>query len=114
MIVYNVETGLIVAQIPREQNMLVFFDNYPSEFKDKLRTLDEDLDTRLLFEYMVKDSKLIRLSDSELVEVRDYKRLLCESERLEKLLLDSLIPKDEEIMVAKSTIEILELLGEVL
>lgn len=110
MIVYNLITGDIVAEIPDDQDYLVFFYHYPDEFKANLAGLHIANPPRDLENYKIIDEQLLRRTQQEIDEIRLYKRVLTEEERL----LNKLKPSLEEIRKAEQTIEILTLIQEVI
>lgn len=110
MIVFNKCTGDIIAQIPDEQDALMFFQNYPEDFKANISyIMSEHIPIRLA-EYKIVDNKIIKRNKDETWEVREHGRTLTEEERQ----LNQLKPSHEEIKKAETTIEILLLLQEVL
>lgn len=106
MIIYNTNTRLIVAKIPRGQpydylegnNAHLILDDYPADW----------------FNHRVDKERLVKLSDLEMLEVNTHNKILTECERIEVDLLNALIPSHDEIQKAENTIEILTLLSEVL
>lgn len=109
-IVYLKATGEIEAVLEDWQNKEVYFTHYPEEFKNsldeiQLEELPDDLEN-----YMVKNKELVKLSDEEIAETRQFGKILTEEERL----LNKLKPSYEEIKKAEQTIEILTLIKEVM
>lgn len=110
MIVYKKDTGEIIEVIQDDQDIDCYYANYSAEFKENLGALHLSDCPRSLDSYKIVDNILVERSDIEIYEIKRYKKVLTHEERL--LIL--LIPSKEEIRKAETTIEILELLGEVL
>lgn len=106
LLVYNVETGIIIAKIPKGQpysylegeNNHLILNEYPDDWHN----------------HKVVGNQLIKLNNIEVAELNTYRKVLGEQERFEITMLNKLNPSFEEIKKAKNTIEILELLSEVL
>ena len=114
MIVYNLETGKILVEIPNNADPYRVLRNRKDIKENNIGTLVIEKPIGKIAKYMVKNNELIPLSESEENEMRKYRRLLSEYERMEIKLLEDLQPSYEEIQKAENTIEILELLSEVL
>ena len=110
MIVYNKKNGNIIANIPDSQNIDICFKYYPDEFKKKLASLFVNNPPRDLNNYKVINNELIKMSEQEILEIRQYGKILTEEERL----LNKLKPSPEEVKKAEQTIEILTLIQEVI
>lgn len=110
MIVYNLKTGKIIAEIPDDNNPYFVLKNHNDVKNNNIGTLMTPKPIRKISEYLVKDGKLKRLTEHEIEEQRQYGRILTDDERL----LETLKPSTEEIKNAEKTIEILSLLSEVL
>ena len=110
MIVYNIDTGDIVAEIPDDQDYLGFFHHYPEEFKENLASLSVANPPRDLENYKIVKEQLLKRTQEEIEEIKLYRRVLTEEERQ----LQKLKPSQEEIRKAEQTIEILTLIQEVI
>jgi len=113
LIVYNKQTGEIIAKTEVYQDVNVSFKDYPKEYRDNLDSIIVDNPPVNLRYYAVIDGKLVRLNDTEIQEIKRYGRILTEEERLERRLLESLVPSQEEIEQAKLMIKLLPILKEV-
>ena len=111
MIIYDITSGDIVAIVPNDQTIETFFFHYPQEYKDKLKALYTDIENPLLSnEFRVINGIITRKPEQEIQEVRTYGKVLTEEERVTEMLR----PSYAEVQKAENTIEILELLQEVL
>lgn len=111
IIVYDKNSGLIIDVLQSDQDIDVYFRNYPSDFINNIEYLIFEDELPYSMEgYIVRDCKLDRLSSSEHKELLMYKRLLTNDERL----LEDLKPTKGEIEKAEQTIEILSLIQEVI
>ena len=112
MLVYNQETGNIIAKIPKDQDYKFNFKHYPIEFVNNLKVLKDSniSNSARLTDYKVIDNKLTERPKFEILEINRYGRVLTEEERL----LNKLSPSPEEIQKARNTIEILTLIQEVM
>lgn len=111
MIIYEKDTGTIVANLPNDQNYRTFFCHYPQEFVDSLAELDIELHVDInLQQYKVVEGKLIQRDELEIGELQAYGRVLTNEERH----LNKLKPTPEEVKKAENTIEILTLIQEVI
>lgn len=113
-IVYDIRSGIILSGLPKDQDILTYYHHYPEDFKSNLGSVIINDPPRPLGDYKVVDGELIRLEDVELHEISMYGRILLGEERFEVEMLNKLKPSYEEIQKAENTIEILELLSEVL
>ena len=107
LLIYRTNDGIVLAKIPEGQ---------PYEYLH-----EEDVSTLVLedypinvFNYKVVGGSLVKLTNTEIDEIREYSRILDEDERLINSGLDKLKPSSGEIKKAETTIEILSLLSEVL
>lgn len=105
-VVYNNKTGEILAfisdiQKPRD------YKNIPQEYISILNT-ERHLEGNIKY-YKVQNNEILKRSDEEIEEIKRYRRVLTEEERLNILLS----PSHEEINKAENTIEILATLQEV-
>ena len=110
MIVYDKNTGDIIANIPDSQDFILYFRHYPEEFKENLASLHIAYPPRDLKNYKVVNEQLLRRTQEEIEEIRLYSRTLTEEERQ----LNKLKPSQDEVKKAENTIEILTLLQEVM
>ena len=109
MIIYDKRDGKILCNVPDGVDPLILYSHYPQEFKDNLAWLNISKPSLPLAYYKVENGSLIRRTDKEIDEIKKYKRILTEEERLNMLLT----PSRTEITKAKNTIEILSILQEV-
>ncbi len=114
MLVYNLETGKIIAEIPDDNNPYFVLKNHNDVKNNNIGTLVTEKPIRKISQYMIKDGELIKLTAEKSEEMKKYKRLLTEEEREEKRLLNQLKPSSEEVKKAENTIEILSLIQEVM
>lgn len=112
IIIYNNITGKIIAETDKNQTVETLYYHYPKKFKENIDILevgdffkDKDID-----EYVVIDKQLIKIPDEELIEIRQYGKILTEEERL----LNQLKPPYDEVAKAKNTIEMINLIQEVM
>lgn len=110
MLVYKIDTGQIIAKIPRDQTIELFYMYEKDAFIDSIDVLTLDEYPLNYREFKVVDKNLVPLTEEEIMEVIEHKRFLTEEERT----LDEFKPTHEEIQKAETTIEILSLLQEVL
>lgn len=111
-IIYNVNTGEIDRAISKDQNFNIFLRSYPADKLSQLTDLLCDDVPHPLSEYFVNiATKEIERYPQEVINEKNfYGRILTNEERQ----LNQLQPSHEEIKKAENTIEILELLSEVL
>ena len=107
MIVYNKNTGEIIAKIPNDQDINVTYANYSDEFRQSLGTLEIEVSD--ISRYKVENGELVKYSDDEIMELKMYGKVLTEEERLNIILQ----PTPDEINKAETTIEMLTMLQEV-
>ena len=110
MIVYNIDTGEIIGEIPDDVDPYVVYRKHQVAINNKIGTLIAPKRIRKISNYRVIDGKLVRYTEQELEEKRQYGRILTEEERL----LEGLKPSPEEVRKAEQTIEILTLIQEVI
>lgn len=110
MIIYNKNTGDIIANIPDSQDFMLCFRHYPKEFKESLASLDIANPPRNLKNYKVINEQLLRRTQEEIEEIKLYRKTLTEEERQ----LQKLKPSQDEVKKAENTIEILTLIQEVI
>lgn len=110
MIVYDKFTGLIINRLSKDQEVEIFYKDYPDDFNNKLGTLTLDSPLDNIKNYKVENGKLIKISSEETLEIMKYNRTLTEDERQ----LQKLKPSHEEVRKAEQTIEILTLIQEVI
>lgn len=67
MIIYNKNTGEILAKIPDCQNMLTYFFHYSQEFKDNLASVKIDNPPKRLKNYKVVNGILVSKSEEVIV-----------------------------------------------
>lgn len=109
MIIYKLDTGEILDNIPDSQSIEGFYYHYPQEFKDNLGCIYGDYFPNELLYYRVLDGELIRKTEQEISDIQQFGKILTEEDRVNLLLQ----PSYEEIAKAENTIEILSLLEEV-
>lgn len=109
MIVYDKNTGDVIRSMPDDQDILTFFFHYPQEFKDNLASIMIENVPRDLKNYRVINAELIQKSNEEILEIKKYGKILTEEERLNIQLM----PSQQEVQKAQTTMEILSLLQEV-
>lgn len=114
MLVYNLQTGKIIAEIPDDNNPYFVLQHHPDVKNKNIGTFITKKPIRKISQYMIKDGELIKLTAEESEEMIKYNRLLTEEEREEKRLLNQLKPSPEEVRKAEQTIEILSLIQEVI
>lgn len=110
IVVYNKVTGLIDAVVPN----LSYSDNYSEDIKQNLEVLDIKDIPENVFDYKVVEYELVKITSEEKLELSLYGKFLTDEERFEINMLERLQPSYDEIKKAENTIEILELLLEVL
>lgn len=110
MIVYNIHTGKIIAEIPDTSDPYFVLREFNDVKNNEIGTLLTPSKIRRISNYRVINGELVKLSDQEIMEQRLYGKILSEEER--ELL--KLQPTPEEIQKAEQTIEILTLIQEVL
>ncbi len=111
-IVYNKVTGVIDRAISGDQDFKIFLSHFPKEYVDELESLPYDgMLPRPLGNYYVDvfTKEIKRYSEEIIKEKEKYGKILTEEERLNIQLM----PSQEEIQKAETTIEILSLLQEV-
>ena len=108
--IYDKTTGKIVVELSQDQNIDIFFEHYPAEFRKNLAKLQVDEMYTELENYKIIDEKLTRRTDAEIQEIQMYGRILTKEERL----LNKLKPSPDEVKKAENTIEILTLIQEVI
>jgi len=109
LIIYSITTGQIYSEIEDGQDYLIFYQNYPQEFKDDLATLSVDKFPEHLKDYRIINNKFERIPDQEISEIKKYGRVLTEEERL----LKTLKPTHEEVGKAVKIIDVLDILQDV-
>lgn len=117
LIVYSKQTGEIIAKTEVYQDVNVLFKDYPKEYRDSLDSIVVDnppVNLRHYSEYKVVNRELVKMSKEEIEEMRIYGKILTEEERLERRLLESLVPSQEEIEQARLMIKLLPILKEVM
>ena len=107
MLVYIISSGRIIAKIPKGQPYDYLYED------EKLGTYEND-DNIDLERYLIIEGELIELNNLEVLEIQEYNRILLDTERVEKELLDKLKPSISEVRKAEQTIEILTLISEVI
>lgn len=106
---------MIVRQLPINQSINDFFYHFSEEFKNDLSELIINNNNNInSSKYKIFNKQLIPLTEDELVEISRYGKFLTDEERFEINMLEKLKPSHDEIQKAENTIEILELLSEVL
>lgn len=103
MIVYEVETGITLADVPCN----VDYSRYSDKELDVIEIENIPSNWR---KCKVVNNELVKMKQFEILELRTYGRFLTEDERQ----LQKLKPSSEEIKKAENTIEILTLLQEVM
>ena len=109
-IVYNKHTGKIITKIPKKQDTLIYFHHYPNNFKESLAELELEKYPLNLRDYKVINNELVKMTDEEISEIRQYGKIFTEEERQ----LEKLKPTQEEVKKAENTIEVLTLIQEVM
>ena len=109
-VIYKKSSGKIIGVVPKLQRINNLFNNRSEKFYSDLDTvpLVDNLDN-LNFHY-VKEGKVCRYNEVEISEVLEFGEVLSVEDRI----LNELKPSLNEIQKAENTIEILELLLEVL
>lgn len=114
LLIYDIITGDIVSatSVSNEimQTVESFTANYPEEKKKRISGIYADNVPFPTTLYKVIDGAIVRRTDQEINEIYKYKKILTEEERQ----LEKLKPSPEEISKAKNTIEILNLIQEVM
>lgn len=111
IIAYDKNSGLIIDVLQSDQDIDVYFRNYPSDFINNIEyIIFEDELPYSMEGYIVRDCKLDRLSSSEHKELLMYKRLLTNDERL----LNEMKPSPKEVRDAEEEIKLLKLLEELI
>lgn len=106
LIVYNNKTGDIKSVIPDDQKPR----NYKNIAPEDISTLKlKDCIVDNMKYYKIINGELVRRSEQEIEEIKIYRRVLTEEERLNIILK----PTQQEIQKAESTLEILSTLQEV-
>lgn len=106
MLIYNIDSGLIIAKILLGQrydhfegdNSYLILDEIPDDWQD----------------YKVVDNKLVKLEDVEINELRIFGEILSEEKRYEINSLKKLTPSREEVEQAERTIDMINLIKEVM
>ena len=107
---YNIETGRIINVVPNIQTMESYYFHYKEDF---LKNIEEKIiddvpdDWR---NYKIINNELVKMTDLEIQEIREYGKILTDEERQ----LQKLKPSQEEVKKAEQTIEILTLIQEVI
>lgn len=114
MLVYNLQTGKIIAEIPDDNDPYFVLQHHQDVKNNNIGTLITEKPIREISKYMVKNGALIELTAEESEEMKKYRRLLTKEEREEKRLLNQLKPSYDEIQKAKNTIETINLIQEVM
>ena len=111
MIIYNKDNTLPLFLIGADQDpYLVISSKKQYKNLDWINNQKDDQWTS----YRVVEGNQIYMTPQELFEISEYGHILSKSQRIEMELISDLIPSHEEIQKAENTIEILELLSEVL
>ena len=110
LVVFKKDTGEIIEAIQDDQDVEVYYKFYPEEFRNNLGYIHVDELPKILDNYKVMNNELVKRHMQELYELKKYKRVLTEEERL----LEKLKPTQEEVRKAEQTIEILTLIQEVI
>lgn len=110
LVVFKKDTGEIIEAIPDDQDVEVYYKLYPEEFRNNLGYIHVNVPPKILDNYKVMNNELVERHMQELYELKKYKRVLTEEERI----LEKMKPSKEEIIEASQTIKILNLLQEVL
>lgn len=119
MILYFKNSGLAYLRvqdsgnIDKIVNLDALLENKSEEFKKSINVYYGNMSNNW-WEYDYNCSPPRELSDIEIEECLKYGKILTNEERYENKMLNKLIPSNEEIQKAENTIEILELLSEVL
>lgn len=109
-VIYERDTGRIVAATSSNQDYKIYFEEWGQDFIDSLASLTIDKVPNRIADYYVKNGELVKYSEQEIEEKRQYGRILTDEERQ----LNKLKPSYEEVKKAENTIEILTLLQEVM
>lgn len=109
-LIYDKKTGNIIRAISDDQDYRTYYKNWGDEFIDNLGSIKVDVVPLPLWEYYVKDGKVLKYTKQEIEEKELYGKILTEEERL----LNKIKPTPEEIKKAENTIEVLTLIQEVM
>lgn len=109
-VIYERDTGRIIAAISSDQDYKIYFKEWGQDFIDNLASLTIDKVPNKIAYYYVKNDELVKYSEQEIEEKRQYGRILTDEERQ----LNKLKPTLDEIRKAENTIEILTLIQEVI
>jgi len=111
-LVYEINTGKILFPLPDSQDISVFFSNHSQEFVGNISFFivsnPSDIPKNLI-EYFIRDEQFIKYSETEIKEIRKYRRVLTSEERL----LKTLKPDSTEVEKAKKIIDVLDILQDV-
>lgn len=106
MLVYNVDSGLILAKIPIGQPYNYFKGNNSHLILDKIPSDWRDC--------KVVNGELVKLSQVEITELKNYGEILSKEKRHEINLLRKLTPTQKEIEDAEKTIDMANFIQEVM
>lgn len=110
-IVYNKNNGEIISAISADQNPISVYRDFGDDFINSLTYLVVDEVPQPLYHYYISnDAQVIKHDSKAIDEILRHGKVLTDDVRL----LNRLQPSHEEIQKAENTIEILELLQEVL
>lgn len=109
MIVFNKNTGLVIAKT-HPQNLDILYKDYSLEFRQSIDNICMNSSPKNIFDYKVYNRELVEIPKEELQEIKVYGKILTEEERL----LRRLEPSHEEVTKAKNTIEMINLIQEVM
>ena len=113
---YNKLTGKVLGIAPQIQTAKSFFHFSPPELRKNVGeiALPIEFNTRDFDSIVVKEGVIVRLDDTEILEMKEYGRILSAEERETERKLNNLIPSKEEVQKAQRTIEYIELMEEIL
>lgn len=110
MIIYDNTNGIIVSQVPDNQDINILYKNYPIEFRNRLSILLDYINPLELNNCKVVNGNITKMEDIEIYELNLYGKILTSEERN----LNKLKPSINEIKKAQTTIETLNLIQEVM
>lgn len=109
-LIYNKSTGEIRRAIADELDYRLYYEEWGEEFVNSLASIQVDIAPIPLEHYYIKDKRIMKYSSQEIKEKWMFGKILTEEERQ----LNKLKPSIEEVKKAENTIEILNLIQEVM
>lgn len=110
MLIYESGNGNVLAKVSGNQTLEGYCFHFPITMKQQLSSIYIDDIPEDYKNYRVINNELVKMTEQETQELKQYGRILTEEERQ----LQKLKPTQDEVAKAENTIEILTLIQEVI